>query len=434
VNWRQTQLDRLIKMVGGGTPSTQIPLFWNGDIPWVSPKDMSVREIYDSEDHITQEAVENSATQIVPAGSILVVVRSGILVRRIPIGIAQRPLAINQDIKALIPDRRFVDSKFLSYFLESKQQVLLTGCVKRGATVHSLQVDKLRKMPIQLPPISEQRRIAEILDQADALRKKRTEADAKAARILPALFYKMFGDPMTNPMKWERKRIDCFAAISYGLSDRLDPSLKTEQGIRIITISNITLDGEIDPTVERYSPVNQEAADKASVQKHDLLFNWRNGSAEHVGKTAIWEENWPGQVLHVSFLLRLRVNTDQADPYYAWVLLKILRAKGFFKGKSRMQINSKFNASELSALELPLPPHQLQSRFAVQVRAFRKSVARAQLGKRTLETLFSSLLHRAFTGDLTAKWREAHMKELLQEMDQQAEVVGRMEMAGKDSP
>src|SRR4029077_21240117 len=102
-------------MVGGGTPSTQIPLFWNGDIPWVSPKDMSVREVHDSEDHITQEAVEFSVTRIVPARSILLVVMSGILVRRIPIGIAQRPLAINQDIKALIPDRHLVDSKFLSY-------------------------------------------------------------------------------------------------------------------------------------------------------------------------------------------------------------------------------------------------------------------------------------------------------------------------------
>ena len=151
MNWYQTQLDRLISMSGGGTPSKQDASLWNGDIPWVSPKDMSVREIHDSEDHITQEAVEISATQIVPAGSILVVVRSGILVRRIPIAIAQRPLAINQDIKALIPHRHLIDSKFLSYFLESKQQTLLTGYVKRGATVHSLQIDKLRKMPCRYP-------------------------------------------------------------------------------------------------------------------------------------------------------------------------------------------------------------------------------------------------------------------------------------------
>jgi type I restriction enzyme S subunit len=162
----------------------------------------------------------------------------------------------------------------------------------------------------------------------------------------------------------------------------------------------VTLDGSLDLSVQRYSTAAPRERSKARVQKWDLLFNWRNGSEEHVGKTAIWEEQIPGEVLHVSFLLKIRVDPDKAHPLFLWVLLNRLRATGFFKRNSRMQINTKFNASELSALQLPLPPLELQHTFAVRVVEVREVEAVQAVSRRQLDDLFQSLLHRAFQGEL----------------------------------
>ena len=97
----------------GGTPSKANPHYWCGSIPWVSPKDMKASTLEDATDHITEDAVANSATSIVPEGSILVVVRSGILVHSIPVSQVKRPLAFNQDIKAIIPNSDLVDPDYL---------------------------------------------------------------------------------------------------------------------------------------------------------------------------------------------------------------------------------------------------------------------------------------------------------------------------------
>jgi len=96
MSWLQVPSEEAVTLLGGGTPSKQRASFWSGDIPWISPKDMFSRDLFDSIDHITDEAVVSSATQMVPANAVLLVVRSGFLVRKVPIGIARRPVTMNQ--------------------------------------------------------------------------------------------------------------------------------------------------------------------------------------------------------------------------------------------------------------------------------------------------------------------------------------------------
>jgi type I restriction enzyme, S subunit len=162
--WRTIPLDDVVTIKGGGTPSTDVPAYWQGDIPWVSPKDMKFDEIASSQDTISRHAVENSATNMIPEGSVLVVTRSGILARTIPIGLTVRDLTVNQDIKALCP-KSGIDSRFLFYFLRSSEPDLLKR-VTRGATVHRLSTDDIRSLPFPDVPLPEQRRIVAILDEA----------------------------------------------------------------------------------------------------------------------------------------------------------------------------------------------------------------------------------------------------------------------------
>ena len=124
INWPLMRLKHLGTFVSGGTPTKDNLDYWLGDIPWVSPKDMKSFVVTETADKITKVAVESSATKVVPQGSLLVVVRSGILRRTIPVAIAGCPLAINQDIKALIP-RPGVNSRFLAYYFVGHEPEIL---------------------------------------------------------------------------------------------------------------------------------------------------------------------------------------------------------------------------------------------------------------------------------------------------------------------
>jgi type I restriction enzyme S subunit len=122
--------------------------------------------VSDSLDHISQEAIDGSATTLIPKGSVLMVVRSGILARTVPIAVTGRDLTINQDLKALCPGSA-IDPHFLYHLLDSKMNELLS-MVSRGATVHRLKTEQIRALEFISPPLPEQQRIVRVLDEAFA--------------------------------------------------------------------------------------------------------------------------------------------------------------------------------------------------------------------------------------------------------------------------
>jgi type I restriction enzyme S subunit len=136
--------------VGGGTPSKLIHCYWTGETPWASPKDMRADDLYDTEDHISEEAVANSSTKVVPVGSVIVAVRTGILKHTFPVAVARSSMAINQDLKALLPDSAFLP-EFVAAYLRLQAPSILRACVKSGTTVESVDVDLFKKTTIPLP-------------------------------------------------------------------------------------------------------------------------------------------------------------------------------------------------------------------------------------------------------------------------------------------
>lgn len=160
--WKNVSLGQICDIIGGGTPSKAIKGYWKGDISWVSPKDMKSEVISDSIDHISEEAIKQSATSLLPKGTVLIVVRSGILARIVPIAVAGCPLTINQDIKGLCP-KDTVDTNYLYYFLKSIMPKLL-AFVSRGATVHRLMTDQIRSLTCPLPSLETQIAIVEKID------------------------------------------------------------------------------------------------------------------------------------------------------------------------------------------------------------------------------------------------------------------------------
>ena len=151
----RVKLSDLGDWVGGGTPSMSNRAFWKGDIPWVSPKDLIADEISDSQDHINEDAIRESSTRLVPTGSILVAARTGILRHTLPVVIARRSVAINQDLKALIPNTSFVP-EFVACYLRYKAASIRRECVKQGTTVESIDMPVFKAYMISLPSIEAQ--------------------------------------------------------------------------------------------------------------------------------------------------------------------------------------------------------------------------------------------------------------------------------------
>jgi type I restriction enzyme, S subunit len=158
INWEQWRLADVGEWFGGGTPSSSNPGFWNGNIPWVSPKDMKVANITSAQDRITVAAVQNSAVKLISTGSVLFVTRSGILAHSFPVATTKVQVTVNQDLKAITPVE-VVNHDYLAWLLRAFERQILTTCSKHGTTVHSIEIRSLKELLVPVPPPTEQRRI-----------------------------------------------------------------------------------------------------------------------------------------------------------------------------------------------------------------------------------------------------------------------------------
>jgi len=311
--------------------------------------------------------------------------------------------AVNEHVFIVRVNPEFVLPKFAFYWLFSpsgNRQILSDF---RGSAQGGISRAFVKQLLIPLPPLSEQRRIVEILDQADALRRKRREANAIAERILPALFYKMFGDPVRNEKGWEMKRVgDTLADVQYGISVRAESEL--DGGVAVIRMNNIEYKGTLNLLDLKYAHIGEDAYRKHQLIKGDILFN-RTNSADLVGKTALWDQEI--SAVPASYLIRARVDQTKATPEYVWAYMNSSYMKKLLFAKGRRAIGmSNINSRELASLPIPLPPIDLQKGFALKVAEIKAIDSAREKSGNKVEALFAALLHRAFTGELTKGWEE----------------------------
>lgn len=164
-NWKLLELTQVChKIYGGGTPSKKHPEYFTGTIPWVSPKDMKSSVICDTIDHITKDAITNSTTKIIPAKSLLMVIRSGILKHTLPIAINNIEVTINQDMKAFVT-KDIIKTEFLMYYFKSIEYDILAKI--RGVTADNIDFNEFKKRKIIVPPIALQEKFCTFVQQVD---------------------------------------------------------------------------------------------------------------------------------------------------------------------------------------------------------------------------------------------------------------------------
>ena len=310
------------------------------------------------------------------------------------------PFALGADgVKVLAPRAGF-NAKFLYYYFLSRD------IPSRGYSRH---FKFLKEFDIPLFAPSEQSRIVEILDEAHRLRRIRREADAKAARILPALFLKMFGDPATNPKGWNIATLRQVADTSSGGTPNTKEDGFYGGGIPWVKSGELS-QREVYSTEETISEIGL-----------------KNSSAKWVEPDSVLIAMYGATVGQVS-ILKVRATTNQAvcsirvkQGLRSKYLVELLRfSKALLLSKRVGGAQPNISQQIIRDLEIMVPPDELQVEFADRAEHVERLLSHIEVAGRRVDQMFERLLRRAFDGQLTTQWREARMQELLAEMKQHA--------------
>lgn len=258
------------------------------------------------------------------------------------------------------------------------------------STIPGLNRNTLYSQPVPIPPLAEQERIVKLLDEADELRKLRAQADHRTAALIPALFHEMFGNPVTNPKGWAQSSFTEVGKLDRGRSKnrpRDEPSLYGGVYPFIQTGDVANANGVI-------TAFNQTYSEKGLAQSR----MWPAGTlvitiAANIGKTAIltFPACFPDSM--VGFIPGEKVLVDYVRQ---WLVTMESRLEEEAPQMAQKNINLKI----LSELAIPVPPLSLQKAFAARVSEIRALQAEQSASRRRLESLFQSMLYRAFNGEL----------------------------------
>ena len=367
-DWQLTPLgDVTERFIGGGTPNTSVKEYWDGTIPWITGADAEQRIATTARKFVTEKGVKESSTSIVPEGNILLVTRTGVG----KVSIAGVDIAISQDLTGVIPRQKIVDASYL--YRQLKYLGTELKRLSQGTIIQGIKREEVKALPIPLPPLSEQRRIAEILDAADAAIRETARVIAKLREVKRGLLHDLLTrgldaqgrlrDPDAHPAQfkdspvgriprnWSQGKISDFASIDYGISDPIDQSL--QEGIPTITLPCVSKNGDLSLDEELLALTEKtKVSNKDILQPGDLLFNWRSGSRRHLGKTAYFDQS--GKYTHVGFLLRLRIHSNLYNARFLWWHMTYLKNQGYFL-RAKSQVNNTFNSSELAEVPVPAP-------------------------------------------------------------------------------
>lgn len=385
--WMQWPLADCGMLLTGGTPSRSESSFWHGDVPWISAKSLKQFDIVDSEERLTDAGAR--ASTVVPPGSILFVVRGMSLANEFRVGVTGRQVAFNQDLRALIPTDQ-IDGRYLARYLQAASQEILGLVDEASHGTKRLTSDRFEDIEVPLPSLDEQRRIAEILDKADALRAKRRAALAQLGTLTQSIFLDMFGDPVTNPKGWPRNSLNVLGTVERGVSKhrpRNAPELLGGPYPFVQTGDVANSDGYIRSHSATYS--------EAGLRQSKL---WRAGTlcitiAANIAKTGIltFDACFPDSV--VGFRA-----AESATVEFVRVWLSFLQASLEASAPESAQKN--INLEILRSLKVPTPEVGQQREFAKRIASVARCKDQHLSAIAMGEEVFASLQSRAFRGEL----------------------------------
>lgn len=296
-----------------------------------------------------------------------------------------------------------VDVEYLKHFLSSDLCAKEINAYENGAAQPNLSASDLKKFQIPLPPLSEQKRIAEILDKADELRQKRQQSIEKLDELLQTTFIDMFGDPVSNPKGWETKPLKNFALkVQSGNTPKGGKENYLKEGITFFRSQNVWKNKIIYDDIAFIDEETHKKMLGSSLKHKDILMtktgriNTENSS---LGRAAIYlgEDDKANLNGHV-YLIRL---SEKVNPFF---ILSILTLPSYYEYIRSLCVGGidkrQLNKEHIESFSIIYPPIELQDKFAKikQNIEQQKQILIKQLEQQ--ENLFQSLQQRAFNGEL----------------------------------
>lgn len=401
-DWTVHELGSLAEFRSGGTPSKEDPDNWGGSMPWVSARDMKKQFLDESELHLSEKG--STKAKIAPRHSILILVRGMALMKGVPICLATREVAFNQDIKALIAKEN-IDPLYLSYALLAREDEIQSCVDTAGHGTGRLETERLKTLPINTPPLEEQQNIARVLSAWDRAietteRLHRTSVALKKAMLNGLVEgrsrLKRFGKAASDggtPLDWKTVSLGkvgrCITGLTYSPEDVVD-----EGGLLVLRSSNIAYDEiALDDKVYVTTPVPEESLTKEG----DILVAVRNGSRNLIGKNAVIGDSATGMA-HGAFMTLYR--SDESD-----YLSHLFQSEMFFRQVNRnlgATINS-INISHLNKFRFPFPPKEERSAIASVLSASSLEIATLRRYLAHLRSEKDALMQQLLTGRLRVK-------------------------------
>lgn len=367
----------------GGTPSRGRPDLYDGDTPWITGADIGPTGKITPRSFITETAIRSCATNRVPLGTVLLVTRTSVG----KVAVADRDLCFSQDITAIQPDRSRLDERYLVHLVRARGHHFTSQA--RGATIQGVTRQVVESLPVPLPPVEEQRRIAAILDHADSLRAKRKESLAAFKGIERSIFLSMFGDPMQNPFGLPMTVLGALGTLDRGVSrhrPRNDPRLLGGAHPLIQTGDVSNSNGYVTQYSSTYSDLG--------LAQSKL---WPAGTlcitiAANIARTGLltFGACFPDSV--VGFC------ADSPTAQYVRVWMGFLQ--GALEAAAPQSAQKNINLALLRNLPVARPHRDLMAAFEGRLGAMEQVGDRVRHSVDGLDGLFQSLQARAFSGRL----------------------------------
>ncbi len=450
VEWSIQKFEKIVfKIVGGGTPSKNNPEYYLGNIPWMSVKDMNKNILEDTVDHITQEAIDNSATNLIPKGTPIIATRMSLG----KVVVANFDSAINQDLKAIFLDDN-IDKNFFVYWYRSQSKLIES--LGTGTTVKGIRLEVINNLDFPVVPLAEQQEIVRQLDvmlaQVEQIKARLDAIPAILKKFRQSVLAEAVSGKLTED--WRAQNSSSYSAISdhskiiedrirvvKGKNSKPEQHLKNEEylipdswlwtsldtltskivdgthhtptyiesGVPFISVKDI-YDGRIDFSNTKYisEEEHKELSKRCNVEKGDLLIT-KSGT---IGRTAIVTEDRE---------FSLFVSVALLKPASSEVNLKFINL-ALQKWVNEIDVSSRIVGSaiknlhlkDMRVLAIPFAPLKEQEVIVDNIETFFKLadhledvIASAQ---KRVNLLTQSILAKAFSGELTAEWREQHQE------------------------
>ena len=407
-NWCWTRMQEIAQWGSGGTPSRKVSGYYNGNISWVKTGELNNDFIFETEEHITQEAISHSSAKIYPTDTVVIAMYGATIGK---VGILGISAATNQACACAIA-KPSTDYKYLFYYAQSqKDDFIKKG--KGGAQPNiSQEIIKFHQFP--LPPLAEQRRI---VDRIESLFAKLDEAKEKAQTVVDsfetrkaAILHKAFTGELTAKWReehgvgmesWEKHLLSTVSSLQTGLMKGKKYTGKTVE-LPYLRVANVQ-DGFLRLDEIKKIDVEEKAISRYSLAVGDVLFT-EGGDFDKLGRGTVWE----GQIkncLHQNHIFVVRPNPEVLNPYFLSYQAGSRYGKAYFLSCSKQTTNlASINSTQLKNFPVIIPSMMEQE---VIIRLIDSSLEKEQQAKNVAESVLDqidlmkkSILARAFRGEL----------------------------------